>query len=177
MTIQQLPNDLKTGSNCEVQIFDYCISKACIKNKITLNKNVFSFLIDGTKELITKEKSTLIDQNKFLLIKSGNSLMSENLSPSNQYRSMLFFFSDDLFFDFLHKNNITTKNSIPSQPYYVCQYDAYIKHFVSSLMHLKNQPQALQNKLLLTKFEEILTYLLHQKGVDFLQNFFGSQDI
>ena len=86
MKIQQLPNDISENSAANLVLYDYHINKACVKNKIMLTKNVFSFLVEGSKELITHNHVATIKNDKFLLIKSGNCLMSENLSPSNNYR-------------------------------------------------------------------------------------------
>ena len=80
MDIQHLPNDLNIDTESEVQIFDYQATSSSVKNKVMLNKHVFSFLLEGTKELITQDKATIINNDAFLLIKSGNCLMTENLS-------------------------------------------------------------------------------------------------
>lgn len=176
MNIQHLPNDLNIDTKSEVQIFDYHITSSSIKNKVMLNKHVFSFLLEGTKELITQDKGVIINNNAFLLIKSGNCLMTENLSESNEYRSVLFFFNDDILLKLLQKNKFSKKENVNSKPYEIFEYDDYIRHFVKSLIKMKNYDNSLKNSLLKTKFEEILTYLLHRNGVEFLNNILTYQD-
>jgi AraC-like DNA-binding protein len=170
MDIQHLPNDLNIDSKSEVQIFDYHVTNSSIKNKVMLNKNVFSFLLEGTKELITQDKATIINNDVFLLIKSGNCLMTENLSETNVYRSVLFFFNDDILLKLLQKNKLPKTVNSSSKPYEIFQYDDYIHHFVKSLIKIKEYDNSLQSSLLQSKFEEILIYLLHRNGPEFLNN-------
>lgn len=176
MDIQHLPNDLNIDTKSDVQIFDYHITSSCIKNKVMLNKNVFSFLLEGTKELITQERATIINNNAFLLIKSGNCLMTENISETNIYRSVLFFFNDDILLKLLQKNNLSKTIHSGSKPYKIFQYDDYIHHFVKSLIKIKEYDNSLQSTLLQTKFEEILTYLLYRNGTEFLNDILTYQD-
>jgi AraC-like DNA-binding protein len=176
MDIQHLPNDLNIDTKSEVQIFDYQITNSSIKNKVMLNKNVFSFLLEGTKELITQDKATIINNDTFLLIKSGNCLMTENLSETNVYRSVLFFFNDDILLNLLQKNKLPKAVNPSSKPYEIFQYDDYIHHFVKSLIKIKEYNNSLQSSLLQTKFEEILTYLLHRNGPEFFNNILTYQD-
>jgi AraC-like DNA-binding protein len=176
MNIQYLPNDLNIDTLSEVQVFDYQVAISSIKNKVMLNTNVFSFLLEGTKELITQDKATSITSDAFLLLKSGNCLMTENLSETNVYRSVLFFFNDSILLKLLQKNKLPKTVHSSSKPYEIFQYDDYIHHFVESLIRIKEYDNSLQNSLLQTKFEEILTYLLHRNGPDFLNNILPYQD-
>ena len=133
LRIQQLPNDIFENNAADLLLHDYYINKACLKNKIMLTKNVFSFLVEGSKELITHNQAISIENDKFLLIKSGNCLMSENLSPSNNYRSILMFFSDEKVIRFCEKYQINVINNPNNNPYHICNYDTFISHFYTSL--------------------------------------------
>ncbi|WP_163411454.1 hypothetical protein [Flavobacterium ajazii] len=106
MDIQHIPNDLNIDTKSEVQIFDYQVYSSSVRNKVMLNKNTFSFLLEGIKEVFTQEKATTINNDAFLLIKSGNCLMTENLSETNSYRSILLFFDNNMLLNFLQKNNL-----------------------------------------------------------------------
>jgi hypothetical protein len=59
------------------------------QNKVQLSK-MFSYS-NGTKELITQNHTTRIENDKFVIIKAGNCLMSESISLSQNYRNMLLF--------------------------------------------------------------------------------------
>lgn len=93
MNIISLPDDLKMKVPAPIQLFDYHISEAQLKSKINLTTNTISFLLEGTKEVITHGTPIAIQNSSFLIMKEGHCLMTEDLSSSNRvYRSMLFFF-------------------------------------------------------------------------------------
>ena len=102
--------------------------------------------------------------------------MSENLSPSNNYRSILMFFSDENVIDFCEKYQIGITNNVNNNPYHICNYDGFITHFVQSLMQIKNYDDNLQQQLLQPKFEEIMLYLVHKKGVEFIADLVENQN-
>ncbi|MBC7411026.1 MAG: helix-turn-helix transcriptional regulator [Bacteroidia bacterium] len=176
MNIQQLPNDILQENEQKVQVYDYYINSACLKNKVALTKNVFSFLVEGSKELITHDETVTIGNDKFMLIKSGNCLMSETLSPSNNYHSILLFFTDEAILNFATKNKLNILNTKVHTPYHICKYDDFIENFVASLKHILTQPTSLQEKLLQLKLEEILLYLIYKKGKAFIENFIVNED-
>ncbi len=171
MKIQQLPNDICIDNAQSILLYDYHINNACLKNKIVLTKNVFSFLVEGNKELITHDQTVTIENDKFIFIKSGNCLMSENLSPSNQYRSILLFFSDEMVSNFCRKYEVGVSNTANTNPYQICDYDIYITNFLESLKQIINYKPTLQQQLLKPKFEEIMLYLIHKKGKKFVEDF------
>jgi AraC-like DNA-binding protein len=168
MTTQILPQDL-TATDHKLCVYDYHITNRCDKNKITLQQNVFSFLQDGTKGLIHFDKHTKIDNSQFLLIKSGNCLMTEGLSSANVYRSILFFFDDETLLNFIEKNQIKLQSVSNSKPFSVLKYDDYVHNFSLSLLQAKQTSAAFQSALLRAKFDEIMFYLIEKIGVGFLQ--------
>lgn len=171
MNIQILPEEIKNINEGDIQLHEYRISKSLDKNKVQLSKNVFSFLLEGTKELITHNSSTTINSDNFLMIKAGNCLMSENISLSNNYRSMLLFFTDEAVKAFIQKYEIETNKANTTEGFFICGYDNYTKNIVEGLVQIKNQPNTFLQKLLPVKFEEILLHLVQKKGVGFLNHF------
>lgn len=176
MEIQYLPEQIEPNSDSELQLYEYLISQSINKNKVQLSKNVFSFLLNGTKELITQNHTTRIENDKFVIIKSGNCLMSESISLSQNYRSMLLFFSDKAVEDFLKKYDYKNNPKQNNDPFIIAEYDRVIQNIVKSLVHLQTQPFDFINKMLPLKFEEILLYLVQMKGIDFLLNFVHNQN-
>lgn len=177
MNTYLLPNDLFENANKTANkpcIYDYVINNFLTRNKITLNQNVFSFLQDGTKEVVHFDKQTTIKNNQFLLIKSGKCLMTEKLSQANQYRSLLFFFDDNWLINFIEKHKIKLQSSSETNPFLVFDYDNYIKNFVFSVLQINQQSLALQKQVLTIKLEEIFLYLIHKNGTDFLYKFLNS---
>jgi len=170
MEIISLPQYLNLDVSAPLHLYDYQISTAQLKNKINLTHNTFSFLVEGTKEVLTDHQPVSIENSDFLLMKSGHCLMTEQLSSHNkQYRSILFFFSNETLFEFIRKHGITSKMAHAANPIQVCAYDEYIRSFVKSLADIQKLSPTLQQKLLEVKFEEIMLYLAETCGNDFLQ--------
>ena len=173
-----LPNDFLPAlqSSEKVSLYDYVITDPNHKNQITLTKNVFSFLMEGNKELVHFDQQTTIKTQQFLLIKTGKCLMTEHLSADNHYRSLLMFFDDDLIFNFIEKHKIKLEQHSKSKPICVFDYDNYIKNFVESIIQLNTQPSELSNLVLPIKLEELFLYLTYKNGTEFLSKFINAQN-
>ena len=173
MPIQTLPHDFgRAAPAAEALVVDYRIESTCLNSRIELSQNVFSFLLEGTKELVTPERAVHIDNRQFLLIRAGNCLMSEQLAPSRTYRSLLFFFPDALAEHLLRQHVSPPAPALAAaapaaEGIAVLPYDAYLTHFVQSKLVLHQGPAAVRQRLLPAKLEEILLYLLEQQGTGF----------
>ncbi|MFK7905327.1 MAG: helix-turn-helix domain-containing protein [Chitinophagales bacterium] len=177
MNITSLPEELNINSSSPIQLFDYRTFNSCLRSKINLTKNTFSFLIEGSKEVITDNQPIRIENNKFLIIKSGNCLMTETISTVNKtYKSILLFFTDEILFDFLERHSFDSPNTPKNNSFLVCEYDDYIQHFVQSLENIHKLNKPLQNSLLKIKFEEIMVYLAQKEGKGFLSSILGNHD-
>ena len=168
MKTLHLPHDLPSKS--DTNLYYYQTQKASIKQRINLTKHVFSFLIEGQKEVFSSNTSLTIENSNFLLMKSGHCLMTEKLSPQRDYQSLLLFFSNDDVLQFIRKFNIDTllHTTVPSA--FAFQYDHYINSYVSSLFTISKLPPNLQTRMLPIKFEEIMMYLLERNGITFLNS-------
>jgi hypothetical protein len=98
-----LPDDLSLENSQLVEVFDYSTSKHITKQQIILNQNIFSFLIEGTKEIFFDNSTLFINDSKFLVMKSGNCLMTEKLSGDSNYRSVVLFFKNEILSKFIRK--------------------------------------------------------------------------
>ena len=177
MKITSLPEDLKIKDTTAVQLFDYRVNDSLWRTKINLTKNTFSFLQEGTKEIITNNKSTTINNEEFLIIKSGKCLMTETISRVHQtYHSVLLFFTDEMLLEFLEKNKTKLRASGNPTSFLVSSYDDYIKHFVQSLERINKMNKSLRETLLKLKFEEVMTYLLQKEGEEFLNAILEKHD-
>ena len=95
MDITNFPEDLFESNYTEtpdLQIANYEVYKNASKNKINLNKNVISFLLDGQKDLHFSNDIVSINDTQSLLISSSNFLLTELVGTSS-YRCLLFIFS------------------------------------------------------------------------------------
>ncbi|WP_431166189.1 helix-turn-helix domain-containing protein [Tenacibaculum halocynthiae] len=172
-----LPDELNLNSSMSVSIYDYNSNKEISKQQIVLNKNTFSFLQEGTKEVFFDDSSCTINNSQFLLMKSGNCLMTEKLSNvSESYRSILLFFSNEDVLKFIRKFefNLTKKTTWYSTISF--DYDSFLNRFVDSLVDITKLSISLQKKMLEVKFEEVLLYLVEIKGVSFLHSLVNEVD-
>ena len=163
-----IPDELNLENSLAVQVFDYSSSRGVSKQQIILNQNTFSFLIEGTKEVVFDNSALSIDDSQFLVMKSGNCLMTEKLSEVSNYRSVLLFFSNEMVSKFIRKIELEKIESKEYQSVFAFEYDEFLKRFVDSLVDLSKLSKNLQNKILEVKLEEIMLYLVEKHGTDFL---------
>lgn len=169
MEIITLPDDLQIENSLSPSVFDYYTSQECLNQRISLRLNTFSFLLEGSKEVITNKASISIQNSDFLIMKSGHCLMTEILSSSNNhYRSILFFFSNDRLFNFLKDHKVNYSKTHDSKSVRAFKYDSFIKTFVASLADISQLDSTVKRKLLNVKFDELMLYLIETKGTDFI---------
>ena len=178
MKIITLPDELNLNSSLSISVYDYESTKEISKQQILLNKNTFSFLQEGKKEVFFDNSFFAIDNSQFLLMKSGHCLMTEKLSNiSNYYRSILFFFTNEDVLKFIRKFQLNPTDSSKLYSTYSFSYDSFIKIFVDSLLDISKLSTSIQKNILDAKFEEIMLYLVEYKGVDFLYSIINNGDI
>lgn len=164
-----LPDELNLNSDHTIGVYDYESIQEISKQQIILNKNTFSFLQDGTKEVFFDNSSFSINNAQFLLMKSGHCLMTEKLSNvAEYYRSVLFFFSNEDVLKFIRKFDLNLPEYSILYSTYSFNYDSFIKRFVDSLLDISKLSNPIQKNILDAKFEEIMLYLIEFKGVNFL---------
>jgi AraC-like DNA-binding protein len=177
MKIITLPDELNLNSSLSISVYNYESTKEISKQQILLNKNTFSFLQEGKKEVFFDNSSFAIDDSQFLLMKSGHCLMTEKLSNNvAYYRSVLFFFSNEDVLKFIRKFELNPTDSGKLYSTYSFNYDSFIKRFVDSLLDISKLSTSIQKNILDAKFEEIMLYLVEFKGVDFLYSIINNGD-
>ena len=172
-----LPNHLTNNDPEPVIVFDYNTSKELSKQEVQLNYHTFSFLQSGYKEVFFDNSTFAIKDNSFLLMKSGNCLMTEKLSDTHKnYHSILLFFDNLVLNNFIQKYSFNFKNSTSSPSTYSFRYDNFIQRYVESLQDIIQLSTTLQKRILPTKLEEIMLYLLDTQGTDFLSSLTNQHD-
>ena len=172
-----LPDELALNSKLSIEVYDYESTQEISKQQILLNKNTFSFLQEGTKEVFFDNSSYAINNSQFLLMKSGNCLMTEKLSNVEEYyRSVLLFFSNEDVLKFIRKFELNAPDSKNYYSTYSFNYDVFIKRFVESLLDISKLSKKIQSRILETKFEEIMLYLVEFKGVEFLYSLISNSN-
>lgn len=163
-----LPDALDLKSSALIHVFDYSSTQEICRQQIILNQNAFSFLMEGTKEVIFDNSTLSIDNSRFIMMRSGHCLMTEKLSDVNHYKSVLLFFSNDILLKFIRKLALNKTEPAHHLSVYAFEYDAFIQRFVNSLLDIHKLSNTIKNKLLEVKFEEIMLYLIAIHGTDFL---------
>jgi len=170
-----LPDELNLNSSSSIEVYNYESTQEISKQEILLNKNTFSFLQEGTKEVFFDNSSYAIDNSQFLLMKSGHCLMTEKLSNvAANYRSTLFFFSNEDVLKFIRKFELNPTDTGKLYSTYSFNYDSFIKRFADSLLDISQLSNSIQKNILDAKFEEIMLYLIEFKGVEFLYSFISN---
>ena len=172
-----LPDELNLNPSLSIGVYYYESNQEISKQQILLNKNTFSFLQEGTKEVFFDNSSYSINNDQFLLMKSGHCLMTEKLSNvAEYYRSVLFFFSNEDVLKFIRKFELSPSDSDTFYSTYSFNYDSFIKRFVDSLLDISKLSKSIQENILNVKFEEIMLYLMDLKGLDFLYSLIDNSD-
>jgi AraC family transcriptional regulator, exoenzyme S synthesis regulatory protein ExsA len=164
-----IPEDIFPRDLCPIPIDRTAVrfhrtSSPAVKNRIVVNKNLFSFLLEGEKVLHRPGKPLKIHPGQFLLMAEGHSLMTEQLSTGGQYVSMLLFFDSTVLNDFFLKYPGLGKNAGRSfgqgeEPIVCFEGDAFIQNYVDSMQLMLEATPFLQEELQLLKLEELLLYL------------------
>lgn len=168
MDIVKLPEALNSEKSQTVHVYDYCSSTEISRQQIILNQNAFSFLIEGTKEVIFDNTDLSIDNRKSLIMKSGHCLMTEKLSEIKNYRSILLFFTNETISKFIQKFELNSTESKDCKSVYSFDYDEFIMRFVDSLIDISKLSKTVQQKIIEVKFEEIMLYFVELHGTNIL---------
>ena len=172
-----LPDELNLNPSLSIGVYNYESHQEISKQQILLNKNTFSFLQEGTKEVFFDNSSYSINNDQFLLMKSGHCLMTEKLSNvAEYYRSVLFFFSNEDVLKFIRKFELNPSDSDTFYSTYSFNHDSFIKRFVDSLLDISKLSKSIQKNILDAKFNEIMLYLIEFKGVNFLYSLISNSD-
>jgi AraC-like DNA-binding protein len=146
-----------------ISIFSYRAEGASTRNRITLQQNLFSFLLEGEKTVHYAGKVVSIIPGQFLLLAAGNCLMSEKIAaPGGNYRSILIAFDNRVLADFFIRHQdllLATANQLQEEPILRFEQDAFVQNFVSSLGHMLAGNQAISPNMQQLKLYELLLYL------------------
>ena len=132
-----------------------------LKSRITITSHLFSFLLEGEKEVHFNEESFRCGPDEAVLFTSGNCLMTEKSSPTKHYRSLLFFFSDARLAEVRSKYPDLFAINGGRRTSFVLRQDEFIRAFVASLQQIESRGAGLAEPLLKLKLEELILYLVH----------------
>lgn len=166
---QLMSNPLKDS----VAVFDYQVQCSSGKIKTTMKNNIFSFLLEGSKDIYYGKEYEKVGSHQFVMITAGQCLMTEKTSASDLYRSVLLFCDNAVLTRFVKSNNIIVPNSTTS-PFFVVEYDEYLISFANSLLKTDSITAAYLPGFLENKLHELLYYLVSKIGPAFLHSFLNT---
>lgn len=169
--MQKLPGNLAADEKADLQVFYYDLDTLMNRSKIVLEQYVISFLLGGHKELNFAGSAIQIDNTKALVVTQGNCLLTEKDHGSQDYRSILLFFSREKLTEFLLKKGLLPDSSKKTKfvsPYFSFEQDTFIKAFIHSLSLHFSLGKDLSRQLLEIRFEEIMIYLADTYGNRFI---------
>lgn len=168
MHIHSIPQDIFPGKDVladGIMIHDYTAEVGSFKGKSILQSNAISLVIEGEKTMHFAEKVVNIKNNEFHFLSASNCLATMNLSPRQQFRSILIFFTDKLLFDFYLKHStlitgLKEKYQPSPESYISFPKDPFTHNYINSLQLLFNSGERISKEMSLLKFEELMLYLL-----------------
>ncbi len=155
--IYSLPSVFIKGQPSDCCIHFYSTQQSSTHNKIILQQNLICFLQAGKKTITHSVSTEAIDQHSLFILPTGRVLMTEKTTKDQPYKSVLLFFSDQFFLDFIQNNGLKlTKKEVVATSIKI-KKNAYLSHFEQSLDLLEKElsdPQLLKIKL-----TELLLYV------------------
>jgi len=150
-----------------LKIYTYISEIKARRNKIFLSQNLISFLEQGEKVVFYAGSKTTITDDEFVILSSGNCLMTEKLPVNNTYCSTMLSFDNVSLIQFFikyaslieHKRRTLEKEK---KPFLVFKKDDVIKNYITSLKLLHSKQTLISDQILAVKFEELMLYLLEK---------------
>jgi AraC-like DNA-binding protein len=177
MEIITLPEDLGISGTNLVGVYNYETTSEITNQQVLLTHNTFSFLTQGTKQVVGDQGIHAIDNSEFLLMKSGPCLMTERVPETNQtYKSLLLFFNDVALRQFVRNFEINDSSKSETHRVQAFHYDTYAQLFITSFQTLLESKLTLTQDLIQLKFEEIMLYLVKSNGPEFIFRLLSSQE-
>lgn len=146
-----------------ISIFSYYSDVVTMNSRVELRQNLFSFLLEGNKSVNYAEAQVKINPSQFLLLSSGNCLMSEKIAATGgRYRSILISFDNEILADFFIRHplpNQTKRKKNNDNPFLVFEKDAFLANFIDSLGFMLSYARPLSAEMRKVKLEELLLYI------------------
>ncbi|MBS0029900.1 helix-turn-helix transcriptional regulator [Chitinophaga sp. 2R12] len=146
-----------------ISIMRYNSDVVSINARIKLQQNLFSFLLEGQKSVQYAGTRVTINPDQFLLLSSGNCLMSEKMAATDgRYRSILLFCEDKVLADFFIRHPVSPRTSHQQNnevPFLVFEKDGFLVNFIESLGFMLAAGQPLSSEMRKVKLEELLLYI------------------
>lgn len=177
MSVYHLPHDIfgvPPTARLESIIFhEYLARMGSFRDKSVLHTNAISMVISGEKTMHFADRKVEIQAGEFHFLSAGNCLASMDLSKQEYFESMLIFFDDKVFDDFLVKYTLKTEqhgnNRLNlSKQYISFRKENFIENYIQSIKLLLRQRTPFSKAMKQLKFEELMLYLLENHPSELL---------
>jgi AraC-like DNA-binding protein len=159
---------------------DYRRSEPSPRYRITLDSNLISLVVAGSKSLIGAQQNQCFEPGTCLLFRRGRCL-SADLCPDGQgYHSVLLFFAPEFLDAFKHKYRDLLRGPCTPAGTETCLAfpgDSFIVSFAEALSRSLTAADGLTPRQQALRLEEILLHLVERAGrqvIDFLEHPAGS---
>jgi|GEM_PF-95844 len=160
------PDQLSSGPQNvaeQISIFNYNTNVPSVNNKIILQQNLFSFLLEGEKVVHYAGAQIKIKPHQFLLLSAGNCLMTGKVpAQGGHYRSVLLFFDNRLLTDFFTRHPMAFQprtRKTKEEPFLLFEKDPFLINYIGSLCHILAVDRPVSPDMRTVKLEELLLYL------------------
>ncbi|QQQ28927.1 AraC family transcriptional regulator [Chryseobacterium indoltheticum] len=121
----------------------------------------------GEKVVFYSGSKITITDDHFVILSSGNCLMTEKLPVNSSYCSTMLSFDNEALMNFFIKyaSFIKEKSRSPAKeikPFLVLEKDDIIKNYIASIKLLHSKQMLISDHVLAVKFEELMLYLLEK---------------
>ncbi|MEM1321822.1 MAG: AraC family transcriptional regulator [Bacteroidota bacterium] len=161
---------LRDGNTC---ILSKELDQAIVKREGYISNHVIVILLAGEQQIRTYEEQLIrVRANEVLFIPRGMYHVSDLLPKSGNFKSLLFYFDDDIIQEFLSTTSVSTFNRDQVSDHLQFGDVPAVRLFADSLMAIYQQHQIRNKSFLRLKILELL-YLLNsqaeeQQFADFL---------
>jgi AraC family transcriptional regulator, exoenzyme S synthesis regulatory protein ExsA len=164
--IYNLPGDFDSNDEhrSPVIIRSYQADSSSLKNKAILHQNMVDIIIRGRKSILNIADTAHFEAGELMILAMGNCLVSEALPEGGLFSSVVLYFTNEVFMDFLVKYQGLIRGKTPGsgdrKPALVWRQDGFIRSYVASLGIFLQSPAAKIPEFRQLKLEELLLYLL-----------------
>ena len=141
------------------------------RSRINLRQHVIVFGIEGKKFFHSLEDDTVLNKNEVIFLKKGQYLTTEKIIEKKSFKSIMFFFNNDMLLDFFKKNAkyfINTNFRTTGKSYFKFNESPILVGYINSLLPYFEQESRLSEPLFNLKLEELLINLvLHDRQSTF----------
>ncbi|HBU78703.1 MAG TPA: hypothetical protein DEF18_11435 [Muricauda sp.] len=147
------------------------------RSRINLSQHVIVFGIEGKKFFHSLEDDTVLNKNEAIFLKKGQYLTTEKIMEKKSFKSIMFFFNNDMLLDFFKKNAkyfLHSNSSGIGKSYFKFNESPILVGYINSLLPYFEHRSPLSEPLFQLKLEELLMNLALNDGQNTFKTFLAN---